>query len=65
MQFFIHDIDIEDLICFMANVYPNYPKLKDTILFDLLKECRLSWYDWDVVKAHFKCGKLDFKNLQF
>ena len=64
LQFFRNEIDIEDLICFMANIYPNYPKLKDTILFDLLKEWQLTYYDWSVVKTHFKCKKSDFKNLQ-
>lgn len=54
LNFFHRDIDVEDLICFMANVYPNYPNLEDTILFDLLKLYNFSLVDWTLVRAHFK-----------
>ena len=64
MEKFYHDIDLEDLICFMANVYPNYPLLRDTILFDLLKLYNLS-IDWDLIKVHFRVGKSDLLELKF
>lgn len=51
---FYQDIDLEDLICFMANVYPNNPYLKDTILFDLLKLYKNSMIDWSLIRVHFK-----------
>jgi hypothetical protein len=54
IQFFHNDIDVEDLICFMANIYPNRPKLKDTILFDLLKLYNFSEVDWSLIRVHFK-----------
>lgn len=54
LEFFHNDIDVEDLICFMANVYPNSPYLHDTILFDLLKLYKFSMVDWSLVKTHFK-----------
>lgn len=57
LEFFHNDIDVEDLICFMANVYPNSPYLCDTILFDLLKLYNFSMVDWSLVRAHFKFGK--------
>ena len=58
--FFYRDIEVEDLICFMANVYPNFPHLRDTILFDLLKLYKFSRLDWNLVKVHFKTQKMDF-----
>ena len=54
LEFFHNDIDIEDLICFMANIYPNSPYLHDTILFDLLKLYNFSKVDWNLLKVHFK-----------
>ncbi|ADO00345.1 hypothetical protein WIV_gp003 [Wiseana iridescent virus] len=56
IEFFIKDIDLEDLICFMANVYPESPKLKDTILPHFLKlyNCKTSAPEWNLVKVHFK-----------
>jgi hypothetical protein len=61
IEFFHQDIDIEDLICFMANVYPNYPLLRDTILFDLLKLYNFSLVDWNLIKSHFRLRKNDLK----
>jgi len=63
IEFFYHEIDIEDLICFMANVYPENPYLKDTILFDLLKLYNFKVIDWSLIRTHFKCQKLDFLEL--
>ncbi|CCV01871.1 hypothetical protein IIV22A_027L [Invertebrate iridescent virus 22] len=54
LEFFHNEIDVEDLICFMANIYPNCPHLKDTILFDLLQFYNLSILDWNLIKVHFK-----------
>lgn len=56
IEFFIKDIDLEDLICFMANVYPKSPKLKDTMLpyFLHLFGCKKSTPEWNLVKVHFK-----------
>lgn len=62
LEFFYKDIDLEDLICFMANVYPNNPRLRDTILFDLLKLYEDQVVDWSLLKAHFKFGKKDLCN---
>jgi len=62
LKFFYKDIDLEDLICFMANVYPNNPRLRDTILFDLLKLYEDQVVDWSLLKAHFKFGKKDLCN---
>lgn len=63
LEFFHRDIDIEDLICFMANIYPNSPYLRDTILFDLLKLYNLSMVDWDLIKVHFKLGKYELSKM--
>jgi hypothetical protein len=54
LEFFYKDIDLEDLICFIANVYPNKPRLRDTILFDLLKLYKDQVVDWSLLKVHFK-----------
>jgi hypothetical protein len=54
IEFFHGQLDIEDVICFMANVYPNKPYLRDTILFDVLKLFKPTRADWSLVKAHFK-----------
>lgn len=54
IEFFYRDIDIEDLVCFMANIYPNKPYLQNTILFDLLKLYEISMVDWSLIRAHFK-----------
>jgi hypothetical protein len=62
LEFFYKDIDLEDLICFMANVYPNNPRLRDTILFDLLKLYEDQVVDGSLLKAHFKFGKKDLCN---
>jgi hypothetical protein len=61
--FFHREIEVEDLICFMANVYPNYPRLRDTILYDLLKLYEFSTVDWNLVKYHFKYGRKDLENI--
>ena len=58
LYFFHRDIDVEDLICFMANIYPNYPRLEDTILFDLLKLYNFSRIYWNLVGAHFQIKKI-------
>jgi hypothetical protein len=62
LEFFYKDIDLEDLICFMANVYPNNPRLRDTILFDLLKLYEDQVVDGSLLKAHFKFDKKDLCN---
>lgn len=49
-----YTIDIEDLICLMANIYPNRPYLKNTILFDLLKLYNISKAEWNLIQVHFK-----------
>jgi hypothetical protein len=63
LEFFHFEIDLEDLICFMANIYPNFPRLKNTILFDLLKFYNLSKVDWTLIKTHFKLKKSELKEL--
>jgi hypothetical protein len=64
LQFFCNDINLEDLICFMANIYPNHPFLRDTIFFDLLKFYKISRLEWSLINVHFKCDKSDFKLLK-
>jgi hypothetical protein len=63
LEFFHNDIDVEDLICFMANIYPNSPCLRDTILFDLLKLYNLTKVDWNLIKVHFKFRKTELKRI--
>lgn len=46
-------LNCEDLICFMANLYPNKPKLTHTLLFDLLKLYDTSKVDWNLISVHF------------
>lgn len=65
LEFFHHDIDVEDLICFMANMYPNYPRLEDTILFDLLKLYNFSMVDWSLVQVHFRIKRSQRYNLTY
>ena len=65
LEFFHRDIDVEDLICFMANVYPNYPRLEDTILFDLLKLYNFSMVDWSLVQVHFRIKRSQRYNLTY
>jgi hypothetical protein len=60
IEFFHTQLEIEDVICFMANVYPNKPFLKDTILFDLLKLFEVSWADWSLIRVHFKLDTVSF-----
>lgn len=64
LEFFIHEIEVEDLICFMANVYPNCPRLKDTILFDLLKVCKFSMVDLSLMRVHFRFKKTDLIGMK-
>jgi hypothetical protein len=47
-------ISCEDLICFMANLYPNRPKLSKTMLFGLLVLYDKSAVDWDLLSVHFR-----------
>lgn len=52
--FFRKEIEIEDLICFTANIYPNNPRLEETILFEILSKYNSSRINWNLIQCHFK-----------
>jgi hypothetical protein len=56
------EIEFEDMVCFMANVYTNKPHICNTILWDLLPLYRS--IDWSLIKVHFKVAKNDILNTK-
>jgi len=57
IRLFYNEINVEDLICLMANIYPNKPILEKTLFFDLLQYYTFSESDLELLRVHFRCSK--------
>ena len=55
-------IDLEDLICLMANFYPKKINITKTLLYNLLKMYPSTSIDWTLIKTHFK---IDFNHKKY
>ena len=56
IRLFYNEINVEDLICLMANIYPNKPILEKTLFFDLLQYYTFSESDLELLRVHFRCS---------
>lgn len=56
IRLFYNEINVEDLICLMANIYPNKPILEKTLFFDLLQYYTFSESDLRLLRVHFRCS---------
>ena len=58
IRLFHDEINVEDLICLMANIYPNKPILEKTLFFDLLQYYTFSENDLELLRVHFRCYQI-------
>lgn len=54
IRLFYNEINVEDLICLMANIYPNKHILEKTLFFDLLQYYTFSESDLELLHVHFR-----------